>query len=526
MEMNRPRFNFDRFTSRPLYGYYEEPARKIPIVDDVDVLVVGGSQSGCAAAICAARHDASVCLVERFGFLGGQSVYSSVVQWEKRAFINNLGAVATRGIAKEMVDRIVAKGGSDGLWRTPPGCPEMRDGEEWLDVEAMKLTLIEMCEEAGVKVLFHTMAADVMVERDKSRLPKMRGVIFENKSGRFGITAKVIIDATADLDLVWRAIGEEGCGIRDPKERIPAGFYVWFGGVDNETFIEYVLGTLGYWGYPDPQAHPDKVRRHIQEEKLVYLRGFSEILDEAEKLGLLEPAYELISKMGGTPLRNLYMKYVGHGRWCCAFIGVRHLNLLDTWELTRYEIFRIKLTNAMLPVMRLIPGWQDCYIDRTNIYMGSRETRYLKAVKMLREEDIFSPPSKLMSTPPDTIGRSGGHDPGKNRLRVAYPIPYGVIVPKKLDGVLCCTRAIGAEPSVALNAHRGIVPTIVIGQAAGTAAALAVRASVEPREVNLRELQNTLRKDDVVLDAETVEFDFEIPKDKIRDIPRRDDLVL
>jgi pimeloyl-ACP methyl ester carboxylesterase len=114
--LGEDRFNFDTYTSRPLYGHYREPARDIPILGDVDVLVVGGSQSGCAAAICAARHGASVQLVERFGFLGGQSVYSSVVQWEKRAFINNLGAVATRGIAREMVDRIVAKGGSDGLW--------------------------------------------------------------------------------------------------------------------------------------------------------------------------------------------------------------------------------------------------------------------------------------------------------------------------------------------------------------------------------------------------------------------------
>ena len=69
----------------------------------------------------------------RFGFLGGQSVYGLVVQWEKGAFINNLGALARRGIAKETLERILAKGGSDGLWHTPPGCIEMRDAEEWLD---------------------------------------------------------------------------------------------------------------------------------------------------------------------------------------------------------------------------------------------------------------------------------------------------------------------------------------------------------------------------------------------------------
>lgn len=516
MKADEQQFSFDRFTSRPVYGYYEEPSKTIPVVGDVDVLVVGGSQSGCAAAICAARHGAKVSLVERYGTLGGQSVYGSVVQWEKRAFINNLGAVATRGIAREMVDRIVAKGDSDGLWKTPPGCEEMRDGEEWLNVEAIALTLIEMCEETGVELLFHTMATDVIVGREDSRLPRMTGVLFENKTGRFAITAKVVIDATADLDLVWRAIGEDGCGMREPNERMAAGFYVWFGDIDNETFLEHLLNTPGQRGYPDPGLYPDKVRQHIEGEKLVYFRGLCEILEDARERGLLEPVDELLSTIGAKPFGELSAKYVGHSRWCFAFTGLKGLNLLDSWELTRYEILRIKLASLMHPVLKRIPGWEHCYIARTNAHIGGRESRYLKAVRMLREEDILPSFDESALTLPDTVGRSGAHDPGKNRLRVAYPIPYGMIVPEKLDGVLCCTRAVGAEPLVALNAHRGIVPTIAVGQAAGTAAALAVRAGVEPRDVDLNTLQDTLRGDDVVLDVERVEFDFEIPEDKIK----------
>lgn len=498
-----------------MYGYYEAPSRKLPIVGDVDVLVVGGSQSGCAAAICAARHGARVLLVERYGFLGGQSIYSSVVQWEKRAFINNLGAVATRGIAKEMVERIVAKGDSDGLWQTPPGCPEMRDGEEWLNPEAIVLTLTEMCQEAGVELLFHTLATDVILDHNESALPRMRGVIFENKTGRFAITARVIIDATADLDLVWRAIGEDGCGLRDPQERMAAGYYVWFGDVDNGAFVEYVLKTPGYTGYPDPCRYPDKVRQHIKEGKLVYFFGFAEILQKAHDLGLLDPVQEALKAMGQSPLRQLYWKSVGRGRWAGSFGSLRGVNLLDAWDVTRFEILRVRLTQMMLPVMRLIPGWQNCYIARSNTCIGSRETRYLKAVRMVREEDIFAQ-NATAPTALDTVGRSGAHDPGKNRLRVAYPIPYGALVPAQLDGVLCCTRAVGAEPPVALNAHRGIVPTIVVGQAAGTAAALAVRSGVQPRQVDLGALQSALRQDNVVLDVETVQFDFPIPEEKIR----------
>jgi hypothetical protein len=510
------RHSFDRFTSRPLHGYYTESEREIPILNDVGVLVVGGSQSGCAAAICAARHGASVQLVERFGFLGGQSVYSSVVQWEKRAFINNLGAVATRGIAKEMLDRIVAKGGSDGLWETPPGSEEMRDGEEWLNVEAIKLTLIEMCQEAGVDILFHTLATDVMVERSGRELPRMTGVIFENKSGRFAIRADVTIDATADLDLVWRAIGEEGCAMRPPDERMSPGCYIWFGGVDNEQYVDYLLDAAEQGGYPDPQEYPEKLRQHMREEKLIKVWGLSEIVEQADAMGLLQPIEEALREAGREVKlpKGLSMKYVGNSRWCTGLSGLRGLNLLDAWQVTEFEILRDKLIQALLPVMRLIPGWEDCYIARTNIHIGGRESRYLKAERMLTTDDIFFQDRESVATKPDTVGRSGAHDPGKNRLRVAYPIPYGMLVPKKLDGTLCCTRAVGAEPPVALNAHRGIVPTIVVGQAVGTAAALAAAAGVEPRSVDLERLQDTLREDDVVLDVERVSYDFKVPVDK------------
>jgi hypothetical protein len=394
----------------------------------------------------------------------------------------------------------------------------MRDGEEWLNVEAIQLALIEMCQEANVELLLHTMATDVIVERAGSGLPRMTGVIFENKSGRFAIRAELIVDATADLDLVWKAIGDDGCAMREPEERMSASFYVWYGGVDNEKYVEYVLSTPGQGGYPDPQKYPDKVRRHICEEKLVKIWGLGQIVERANELGLLDPIGEILSAVDGGAHRGprriegISMKYVGNARWCCSFGGFRGLNLLDAWMLTEYEVLRIKLANMMLPVMRLIPGWENCYVARTNIHMGGRESRYLKAVRMLTEEDVFSPANETGLTPLDTVGRSGAHDPGKNRLKVAYPIPYGMLIPEKLDGVLCCTRAVGAEPPVALNAHRGIVPTIVVSQAAGTAAALAVQAGVDPRDIDLRQLQDMLRKDDVVLDVERVEFDFEIPE--------------
>lgn len=513
---------FDPFTSHQTVGYYEEERRKIPILANIDVLVVGGSQSGVTAALSAARNGVKVQLVERFGFLGGQSIYCLVTQWEKRAFVNNLGAVLTKGIPKEILNRVVQKGDSDGLWSDGQvGCPEMRDGEEWLNPEAISVTFYEMCEEAGIEILLHTLAVDVIVDRTEP-LPRLTGVIFENKAGRFAITAKVIIDATADLDLVWKAIGEKGCGIRSPKDRIGCGIYNIFGNVDNQKFIEWVLTKEGdKGGYPDPNQFPDKVRAHLREEKLIYILSttFTDIIRSAEKAGLMtkiEEIMEAIEPVGVVPHLSFYMKRFGHDNWCMGLTGISGLNMLDTWQVSKCEIFRQKLAVYMLPVLRTIPGWENCSLIREAIHIGSRETRWLKAITMIDQEYIMNDAHRTQPTPPDAIGRSGAHDPGKNRLWAGYPIPYGIIVPEFLDGVVVCARAVGTKPDRALDAHRGITPGMVVGQGAGTAAAIAVKSNVQPRAVDLKQLQATLRKDGAQLDHESMKFDFEIPKEKIR----------
>jgi ribulose 1,5-bisphosphate synthetase/thiazole synthase len=514
-------------------AYIVEPERKVPVFREVDVCVVGGSPSGVAAAVCAARGGARVLLVEREPHLGGQSVGTMVVQWEKRAFINNYGAVCTRGIAKEFLDAILAKGGSDQSFFDPPGCEEMRDGEEWLDVEAIKLTLLEFCEEAGVELLLSTWVVDTLVDRSEAR-PRVTGVIIENKSGRQAVLARVVIDASADLDVVYRAVGEEGVFMRPVEQRIAPGWYTYFGGVDNERFIEYVIANEAMGDGPtwpggkfevhtDPQTgqqtwrqkvvrysgdrsypsrkNPDKIRHHLRTGRMILFYNFSDILARAREMGLPYPSVKAMAQDEGPG--RFMVKWVGHDMWAVP-MGCPPFDATDGEQVSRHECFRVKADHAMLQIVRLIPGWEKATIARSSHRMGLRETRVLRAVTMLTADDIFTPDHDR----PDVVGRSGAHDPGKNVLRKAYPIPYGCLVPEALDGCLCAARPVGTADRIALDAHRGITPTIVVGQAAGTAAALAVRSApesgVEIRDVDVRRLQEMLREADVVLDVETV----------------------
>lgn len=501
------KYQFDKYTEKKIVGTYTEAKKTIPVIDDLDVLIVGGSPSGVAAAVAAGRQGVNVLLVERYGFLGGQSVFSSVTQWEKRAFINNLGAVATRGIAKEMIDRIISLGNSDGLWETPPGSKEMRDGEEWLDVEDIKIVLMRMCEEAGVEILFHTLAVDVIVKpetnNDRMNLPRLEGVIFENKTGRFAYRAQTIVDATADVDLVWRAVGDQGVRMVPPDQRINASFYVYFGGIDSAKFVEWILKQENLKTYPNID-NPEKVKRHLEESKLIKLGNFEDLVEKADEMGFFTELEEIYENEGIIVMIKPGMKWVGQDRWCVSFGSLKNVNLLDVWELSQYERIRTKIEHLGLKIMRLLPGWENSYISRTNVHMGQRQTRSLRANYMLTKKDIFKPDHDR----PDVIGRSNAHDPGKNKLKAAYPIPYGILVPKSLDGCVVCTRAVGCAERTAVGAHRGITPGIVVGQAAGVAAALSSKQHNSPHELNVADIQKVLRDSDVVLDKEVIDLDL------------------
>ncbi|MHA1892404.1 MAG: FAD-dependent oxidoreductase, partial [Promethearchaeota archaeon] len=385
---------------------------------------------------------------------------------------------------------------SDKLWEDPPGCEEMRDGEEWLDVEAIKITLLKMCIESGVDLLFDTLVVGVMND-DSRGAPNVSGVIIENKSGRQAIKGKIIIDASAYLDVVWFATGHDGVIINKVADRIDPGWYTVFGGVDSKKFMDWVIETKPCTGYPSLK-NPDKVRYHLSTGRLLLYNGFANILDEAYDKGLLEDWPDESS----LPIR-LNIKWWGKDRWCTSIDAMRELDGLDGWDLSRGELKRQLIDWQVYQIMKLVPGWEESYLSRTSSRIGLRETRILKAVYMLTKDDIFNPDHDRE----DAIGRSGAHDPGKNKLRKAYPIPYGIMIPEKLNGVICCSRAIGAADRVALNAHRGITPTIVVGQAAGTAAALSIKSGVEPRNVDLKALRKILRDNDVVLDVETLELD-------------------
>ena len=168
----------------------KEPERLIPVLAETDVLVIGGGPAGTAAAIAASRTGAETYLVERYNHLGGLWTGGLVLP-----LLSTHGADQHKrrkqvifGIGGEMSKRLVDLGMS------------IHEESPVVDPEAAKYVLEEMIRESGVKMLYHTWGANVIMDGNI-----IRGVYIESKSGRMAILAKVVIDCTGDGDIFHMA---------------------------------------------------------------------------------------------------------------------------------------------------------------------------------------------------------------------------------------------------------------------------------------------------------------------------------
>ncbi len=459
--MTSPVFGRDtQRVARADAGQWHEPARDIPVHHRCDVLVVGGGPSGTAAAVAAARAagqgGASVTLLERYNHLGGLSTGGLVI-WIDR-MTDWSGELVIRGFASEVLQRLPAEavaGPALDEW----GSQDASRAAHWaqrtaafhgvvtwsptIDPERLKLLSQQMVLEHGVRLVYHSWAALPIVQ-DGS----VRGVVFESKQGRMAVMAKVVIDATGDGDLFSRA----GAGFDrdiDEADIHHAMNTAWmFGGVDMTRWLAFRAGQ--------PEAY-----------NAFMARG-------REVCGLFEKPF--VSWRNDVAL----------------FLGPRQSGYdpTDVDDMTAVEVRSHQAMEQHLAYYRAhAPGFDQAFLMLSAPQLGVRHTRRLKGMSaVLREQWPRGTPL------PDEIGVS----PSVSPKFPSISIPYGALVPVRLDGLLACGRHIACDP----NSHgfmREIPQCWVTGQAAGVAAALAAAQGVQPRDVDIAALQSALLAQGVYL---------------------------
>ena len=439
------------------------------MVSGVDVLVVGGGNAGCAAALAAARAGARTMLVERYGFLGGTATAAMVGPW--MTFHSGPERIVG-GIAQEIVERLIALGGSPGH---VPDASDYVPTVTPFDPEIHKALLFDLMRESGVRLLLHALVVDAL--RDDSGA--VSGARFATVGGPREIRARVTIDATADAFVAAAA----GCELQQGDERgrvQPASLMFRLSHVDLAALAAYV------------RARPEQLRSSLPAAErtpaaLTAVAGLYELWAQAQAEGIDVPR-ELVSFFA-TPYPD---------EVTVNMTRVTDIDPLDPDDLTRAEI------EARAQAMRLVaffrarvPGFENARIAATATQIGVRESRRIAGVYTLTRDDIVAgrtfDDAVARSAYPIDIHNPSGSGTTTHRLPpgTSYEIPYRCLVPRAVDGLLVAGRCISTTHE-ALASTR-LTPTVMtLGQAAGTAAALALESGVAPRAVAARALRERL----------------------------------
>lgn len=422
---------------------YHENAKELPIAGEYDVIVAGSGPAGTAAAVMAGRMGAKVLIIEWNNAIGGISTSGMMSHW-------------TGSVTSPMYTEILQRSA------------DMNEGEQkgkiqqFINPENLKTVYLDMLKDANVDVLLYTFVCGVVMEGDQ-----LTGVITESKSGRRVFRSKVVVDGTGDGDVAAFAGVEYHKGRESDGKMQPTTLMFKVAGVDMSRAV--LLGSFESTYQTEKGELQALAKEHIPY-----------------------PAGHLLAYKSTLP-----------GIITCNMTNCTDIDGTKAEDLTRAEIVCRSQMPAIVKYLReFVPGFENCYIISAGSMMGVRETRHFKGVYTLNENDILT--AKVFD---DWVVR-GAHfnfdvhnmtGSGLDATGVqkhwtqpkGYTIPYGCLVPEKINGLLLSGRNISGT-HIAHSNYRVMPICVGIGAAAGAAAAAAIKKGVQVRDIKGEELQDRL----------------------------------
>ncbi|HEX3116398.1 MAG TPA: FAD-dependent oxidoreductase [Bradyrhizobium sp.] len=433
----------------------EEPARQIPLYGEYEVAILGGGPAGIAAAAAAARAGRRTLLIERYGFLGGMGTAAGVTNF-CGLHANVYGEMhrVVQGVASELLDRIGRLGGLNA--------PHLILGKilaQAYDTAAYKIAADDLLAAHKVDILFHALGAGVVMHDDVS----INALVVETKAGRQAVRSDIFIDCSGDGDLAAWAGARYEIG-------------------DNQGSMLYPSMMFRLNGV-DPDRAGDA------------WRTIPALMEQAEAAGTHHfPRKAAIVR----PQRSAVEWRVNFTQLARADGAA--INGLEPDDLTRGEIEGRRQAVAAFNFLRTVPGFENSYIVDLPPQLGIRETRRVIGGYMLSGEDVLG-----CASFDDSIGVNGwpmeSHVAGDVTFR--FPpipgsrgfneLPYRMLVPTGLDNLLVAGRCASMTHD-GQSAARVSGGCFAMGEAAGTAAALALDGNAIPRDIAVEKLQRQLQQ--------------------------------
>jgi hypothetical protein len=427
--------------------FYTEKPKDLPIYDEVDILVLGSGPAGFGAAIAAARQGMKTLIVEQLGVIGGIATSGLMSHW--------VGRVDNK-IYFELLER------SANLNEDWEGTSKKGKVTKYIDNEKLKHLMLKMLQENNVKILLYTFVSDAIVEENI-----VKGAIIENKSGRMAIMAKRIIDCTGDGDFAKKAGAEYIKGRETDGKMQPATLMFKVGGVDSKE-----------------AAFLDSFESTYQTE-----RGE---LQSMAKEHIPYPAGHLLLYKTTLPgIVNCNMTN------CIAIDGT------NTDDLTKAEIICRDQIDYIIKYLReYVPGYEKCFVISTASLIGIRETRHFIGEYTITEDDIKTARQFDEWVVKDAYFNFDVHNVdgcGLDKTGVqkqfkqekGYTIPYGCLLPKKIENLLLAGRNISGT-HIAHSNFRAMPICMGTGCAASIAAAISIKNNCNLRNVNVKDIQSII----------------------------------
>jgi len=420
-----------------------EPTKRIPLVAEADVIILGGGPAGISAAIGSAGAGATTILIERYGWLGGQTTGGYVVWF---IGISDGKGIIVKGFCEDVLERLRKFGALEDKMGFPTVHPEY-----------LKHVFAQCAIESDVVLYLHHWAVDAIMSSDENRI---NSVIVESKSGREAISGRIFIDATGDGDMAkW-------CGIP---------FSVMEKGIDpfpirwglNEPIQKFQLYPVSLC-YRIGNVDVETARRFQQEQA----NSFKVLCDLAEQNYLFRPHWG----------ESLIPDEVIAEDICLS------VNPCDAVDLSWAEVNgRRRIMWALDFYRENFPGFENAHLIGVASQIGVRESRQIFGRQRLDSEivsgnKVYSESIALAPIRITSTKKSGN-----------FCIPYGCLVPQRVENLLFAGRCISADHEV-IDFIRLIATCMATGQAAGIAAALALDYGNNVSRVKTNRLHEELTK--------------------------------
>ena len=411
-------------------------------VRKTDVLVCGGGPAGVAAAIMAARQNAKVLLIERYGRLGGMAVQARVSP--------------LMGNAKsDFVDEVLKYIGG----RKP-------------NLEQLDIRYAAMVQKAGADILLHAWAADMLMDGIC-----VSGVRLLTKGGSIAVKAAVTIDATGDGDIAAMAGAEFEKGRPGNGLMQPASIMFTIENVDEKKAL-----------LCDSEEQARNI--HLSEG------SWEEIVTKGQKNSELPTTVGVIRAYPADK----------PGKRIINATQVNNVDGTNADDLTRAELEGRNQANQVVAFLKKhAPGYENSYISNMPAIVGIRETRRILGTAYLTKDDLINGRKwsdaivrdakfSMDIHNPAGSGQAEGQTAGSQGRSIKvkpYDIPYGCLIPRQIDGLLMAGRCISGSHE-AIASYRVQCIAMATGAAAGAAAAIVAKKNILPRNIDPAEIQKIL----------------------------------